>query len=125
MPVHRKRPSEKRGRADGPAIAPPVRQFVPMAGPREGVISETPPTLQRIAHEGGKDPSMTLRKLHRETGCSVSMLSRVFNGRRRISLRVAILVSKATGLPVETIAAILEDNRTAQISLSVLIPPAA
>lgn len=106
----------------GHMAAPPVRQFVPMAGPREGFVSETPATLQRIAQEGGKNPAMTLRQLHRDTGCSVSLLSRVFNGRRRVSLKVAISISKATGCPVERISTILDENRNVQLASSVLVP---
>lgn len=102
-------------------IARHTRRFVPRPGPCEGVISETPPTLVRIASEGGIDGSMTLRRLSKVTGCSVSMLSRVFNGRRRASLKVAIAISKATGLAVERVAEIIDENRQEQLATSTLV----
>lgn len=65
---------------------------------------QTPDALRRLR------PGLSLRKLAKRSGIRLSHLSRVINGRRGLSLRVATLIALHTGTSIERVAAVLQAN---------------
>lgn len=63
-------------------------------------------------------PGLSLRKLAKRSGIRLSHLSRVINGRRGLSLKVATLIALHTGTTIERVASVLaplqQDSRTPQ-----------
>lgn len=67
----------------------------------EGRPGKTPDALRRLR------PGLSLRKLAKRSGIRLSHLSRVINGRRGLSLRVATLIALHTGTTIERVASVL------------------
>lgn len=62
-----------------------------------GTAAVTPRALTRLR------PDVSLRSLSEQTGVSLSLLSRLFNGKRRLTVRVARLLATALDMDVEAV----------------------
>jgi transcriptional regulator with XRE-family HTH domain len=66
--------------------------------------SKTPIALRTLK------PGLSLRQLSKRTGLAMPHLSRVVNGRRGLTVRVARLIALATGRTLEEVVAHLHVN---------------
>jgi len=55
----------------------------------------------------GTDKS--LRQISRDCGLTISHVSRLFNGKRRLTLRVARLLSTALSVPLDTVVSAFDE----------------
>lgn len=72
---------------------------------KSGSAANSPLALQRIA------PGATLGHLHRRTGLSMSMLSKLFSGQRTPSARTLKLLADELGTTMDRVLLVIEDAR--------------
>ena len=88
------------------------KQLHHKAAPREGGPSAPPPALLAVC------PDATLGELHRKTGASMSMLSKVFNGKRTPSTRLARKMALVLGTTVDILLTKLDAAKQARETLT-------
>jgi transcriptional regulator with XRE-family HTH domain len=75
---------------------------------RHGKNGTTPDAIKRLV------PGMSLRRLARGSGLSVTLLSKVVNGRRRLTMDTAKALAAFLRLPLQTVVEALDATKKEQ-----------